>query len=226
MGRAVLRELQGVLAGLPQLRSLDLSSTIAEAVRFGDVVMSGVQACTALTNLNLSRCKLTAGCDSVRALCGMRAPLLSLTLDGNSHLRTQGVCDILAVPSLCGLTRLSLVRVGIRHKDDETWPWRQMCTHTAMQELRLARNYFGNAGADALAAHVSALGQLRRLDVLGCGIRAAGTLADELWRLPRLQQLAGGEFGLELFQAPAALRARGLELVGSEAFDRCHETRD
>ena len=226
MGRAALRELQGVLAGLPQLCSLDMSRVIASYVRPDDVVMSGVVACTALTKLDLANCKLEAGCDSVRALCGMRAPLLSLTLAENYFLRTASVCKVLALPSLRGLTRLSLLGAGIRLKDDDTELWRQLCTLTALQELRLAHNYLCSAGADAFAVHVSALGQLRRLDISHCSIAAADTLADRLWKLPRLRQLSGNQNGRELFEVPDALLARGFELVDTTAFDRCSESRD
>ena len=172
--------------------------------------MIGMVACTALTALDLSGCKIMTECASVRALaqraCGMRARLLSLALDGNHALRTQGVCDVLAVPSLRGLTRLSLVSVVIQPADDDSWPWQQLCTLTALQELRLADNFFGKAGANECAKHLSELVQLRRLDISACGIIVAGTIADELCRLPQLQQLACRQFGRKLFEVPAAFR--------------------
>ena len=101
------------------------------------------------------------------------------------------------------------------------WPWRQVCALTALQTLWLRCNSFRDEGAAALAAEVPVLAQLQHLDVACCGLTVAGALAQALWRLPRLQQLACEQFTMmertrrmtEPFEVPAYARAPGLELV-------------
>ena len=212
MGRAGMRAVGGVLGSLSRLCTLDLSCAVSVGKH---VNMTGVPlaACTALTKLDLTRCSLSAGCNSVRELRGMQARLLSLTLEGNCSLGTSGVCDILSVPSLLGLTRLSLASVGMQLGG--VWPWRQLCALTMLRDLRLSRNRLEDAGASALAPCVPALVQLRCFGISDCGLTVAGALARALWRLPLLQQLACEQAMpmVEPFEVPADARARGLELV-------------
>ena len=209
MGRAGVRALGGALAGLPSLCSLDLFCTVKAGPQPDDPDFTGVAACTALTKPNLTRCWLSA-----RSLCAVRARLLSLTLNGNFSLHTAGVCSVLAAPSLPGLTRLSLANVGMHAEG--VWPWRQLCALTKLQDLNLMYNQIGDAGASALALCVSAIVQLRRLDISNCGLTVPGPLAHALWRLPRLRQLACKQWAppmVQPFEMPADARARGRELV-------------
>ena len=187
MGRTGMRAVGGVLGSLSRLCSLDLSCAVSVGKH---VNMTGVPlaACTALTKLDLTRCRLRAGCNSVHELCGMQARLLSLTLAGNYSLGSDAVRVILAVPSLLGLTRLSLVSVGMQLAG--AWPWRQLCALTMLRDLLLTGNRLEDACASALAPCVPTLVQLRRFDISECGLTVAGALARALWRLPRLQQLA------------------------------------
>ena len=187
MARAGMHALGRALAGLPDLCSLDLGRTVCFLRDPQDLVMSGVAACTALTKLNLSGCELMAGCNSVRELRGLRACLHDLTLNYNTRLGSNSARDTLVAPTLRSLTRLSLADVDIRVCP---WPWQEVCVLTVLQELRLDCNAFCNAGAAALAAHVAALAQLRRLDISECGLTVASALAHALWRLLRLQELA------------------------------------
>ena len=213
VGDAGMHALRGTLAGLPRLCALDLTCLVKTDTQPADRVMTGVPACTALTKLDLTACRLEAGCGGVRALCGMRTPLLSLTLDANLTLGTAGVCNILAVSSLTCLTRVGLSDVGF--SSTGPWPWLQLCALTRLQELLLRGNHLSDAGTSALAPHIVALAQLRRLDISDCGLTAAGALAHALWRLPRLQQLACEQSRpmAAPFELSADARARGLELV-------------
>ena len=215
MGRVGMRALGGALAGLPQLYSLDLSNTVRVDVRHDDDVMSGVAACTALTELDLSCCRLAGRYASVRALCSMQARLRSLSMDHNRALCTAGVCKILAMPSLLRLTRLGLANVGICMQPGNAWPWPQLCKLTALQKLCLRSNDIGDAGAATFATGVSALAHLQQLDIAYCGLTSAGTLARALWRLPRLQQLGCKQEDpmKEPFKVPADAIAPGLKLV-------------
>lgn len=207
--------LAGALAGPPRLCSLELS--LLECMDEGceETLLLGVAACTALTKLCVSYFELVAGSASVRAQGSIQARLRSLALDEIAGLSTESLSDILSVPSLLGLTSLSLSGVSLR--SDEPWPWRPLCALTALQELRLSISHLRDAGAEALAPHVCALAQLRRLDVSWCGLTVGGSLAQALWRLrmPQLQQLACKQVpGLvETFEMPADARSRGLELV-------------
>ena len=207
-----MRALGSELAGLPRLCSLDLRRTASWRVSPHDVTVSVVAACIALTKLNLSECKLAAGRDSVRTLCSIHARLLDLTLSENRQLGSDGVGDILAAPLLLGLTRLSLVHVGIKAGP---WPWRQLCGLTALQDLLLHGNEFGDAGAGALASHVAALVQLQRLDISCCNLTISGALGRVLCRLPRLVTLTCGQWEpmLEPFEVPTGVRANGFEMV-------------
>ena len=92
-----------------------------------------------------------------------------------------------------------------------------MCALTALQVLLLPHNPLSDAGSAALALHIAALAQLRRLDISFCGLTIAGELARALWRLPRLQQLACEQSSpmVAPYELPADARARGLVLVGS-----------
>ena len=71
---AGMHTLRGTLAGLSRLCALDLSCMARKLMESADRVMACVPACTALTKLELTACRLAAGCDGVRELCGMRVP--------------------------------------------------------------------------------------------------------------------------------------------------------
>ena len=216
LGRSGMQGLGATLAVLPHLRSLDLHGT-ASSAHVADPMLTGVAGCTALTKLDLSCCGLSAKVDIARALRGVR--LHSLTLDQNYALGIADVRNVLAVPALLGLTCLSLTEISLHpggaHGHRALWPWRHVCALTALQELELGGSNFRDEGSAALALYVCALVQLRRLDIACCGLTVAGALAQQLWQLPRLQQLACRQLLSmeEPFVVAAAAHAPGNEIV-------------
>ena len=218
MHGAGMRAVWDALAGMPQLCSLDLDGTAAPQAE----VTTGLAACAALTMLDLTNCLLDEGCcDCVRALCATHARLLSLSLDDNFSLGADDLCSVVSVPSLLGLTRLSLADVGLTLHHCGTQPWRQLCALTALQELWVPGNDFGDAGANALAPYISSLVQLRSLDISHCELTTSGALGAALWRLPRLLELTCDQ-GCEMsepFTVPVELYARGVKLVPSVYYE-------
>ena len=101
-----------------------------------------------------------------------------LNAESDPDLGIVGVYGILTAPPLIALTRSRMRHVGV----DTGGPvlCRQMCTLIALQDLRLGASRFGDAGAEALAAHMPALAQLRALYISGCGPTVAGTVAHAL----------------------------------------------
>ena len=214
MSQIGLPAVWGALAGMPQLGSLDVGCTAGTEPQAAMRLMRGLAECAALTMLDLSDCLLEEGCYCVRALCNSCTQLLSLALDDNFGLGANGVCNIVSVPSLLGLTRLSLAYVGLTwHAHHDAQPWRPLCALTALQELRLQGDELGDAGASELAAYLSSLVRLRSLDISHCELTTSGALGAALWRLPRLLQLACCQARemTEPFSVPADAHARGLK---------------
>ena len=216
MSQAGATALGHALAGLPGLRRLDLSSTACMPYVAADG--HGLLECASLVSLDLSWCWVKGTGKSVRQLFQTRARLRRLSLDFNPSLGPEGVQRILLAPALRGLTRLSLAAVGVsksRHAAANNWPWERLCALTALQELRLQSNHFGDAGARALAPHVGRLAHLCALDISFCGISTADELARALFALPRLTWLAceQPDAMAKPFKVPAGVRARGFVLV-------------
>ena len=81
-------ELGTVLAGLPQLRVIDLYKCYGACPdtyeHFAPEVAQGLAACASLVTLKLSDCGVRGRSSSLRHLCRARASLQSLTLDEKS----------------------------------------------------------------------------------------------------------------------------------------------
>ena len=214
------KSLGSVLPGMPELRTLDLSCT--GCMRW-DTISDGLQLveCTGLTGLDLSGCGLGIHSGTCRALSGSRASLQTLLLDFNGGIGCVGAKELLAASMCLGLTCLSLARCGLQLPRDGgqvSWPWPELCTLTNLQVLLLQRNALGDNGAASLAAHIGALAQLRSLNIAACGITAAGALASEVFRLPRLERLSCGQQGpmTDPFVVPPEAKSRGVELVSAD----------
>ena len=151
----------------------------------------GLASCTALLVLDLSFNGHDDASGCARTIRTMRARLHSLELSRNP-LGGEAISAILLAPALCGLTRLSLRSVGIWKL---TWPWQQLRGLTALRELLLGGNNYGNEGADALADHIGALAELQALDITFCGITVRGALVQDLYQLPQLRRLACEQLG-------------------------------
>lgn len=189
---AALRATLTRLAALGRLRSLDLARTGVLSER--NVAAVGIAACTTLTALNLHGCELCVTEDP--ALCSMHAPLQQLSLRYNVDLDALGAGALLSVPGCSGLTKLVLKSTGIAQPKGG-WPWEQLCKLTALHELDLSSNEFGDDGAAALAPRITSLVQLQCLDIAECCMTCAGPLVRAVCSLPRLQQLACRQRGCE-----------------------------
>ena len=204
-----------ILRSMSFLTCVDLRGT--SALQGSHAVAVGLAACPHLTELDLSRCGVgshSAGAKELRHMCATR--MQKLALEGNRELNCAGAAAILAAPGLYSLTFLNLSDAGLRYIGSAgTWPWRQVCALTALRELWMHDNVIGDGGAAALAPHISALEQLRRLSISAWGIYDARVLADELFSLPRLKVLACEQrsFMLAPFRLTDQARARGLKLV-------------
>ena len=137
----------------------------------------------------------------------------------NAQLGSSGVRGLVDAPMLRRVTLLHLAEVGLDAPDivlQRVWPWESLCALTALRELRLRGNRFGDRGAAALARHIGALVQLRALNVAGCNIFRAVALQRAVLRLPRLKRLArdNGSFWESPFVTSAEAKKRGITLVG------------
>ena len=212
--------LESALPSMTRLRSLGLSSTAA--MLKSDAVADGLAACIALDEVDLSRCNVGESLsDTVGTLCGMRAQLRSLVLDGNRELTCSDLKDLLAAPALARLTRLGLSDGSIYPSLVEgapEWPWQQLCALSALRHLSLQDNWIFSDGAVSLAQHIGALVHLEALNIAACSITRAGALAREVFKLPKLKRLACEQVDCamsEPFVVPAEAAMRGVELVGS-----------
>ena len=211
--------LGALLPSMTRLRALDLSCTAA--MGYSDAVAEGIAACSALDELDVSRCNICEVLSgTLSTLCSMRAQLHGLSLDGNDAMRSAGLKQLLAAPALAALTRLGLSDgcIDTREVDGRSeWPWRQLCGLTALRHLSLQLNDLCDDGANSLAQHIGALAQLEALNIADCMISCAGVLSREVVKLPRLKRLAceqGNCAGSEPFVAPAEAVKRGIEVVG------------
>ena len=157
-------------------------------------------------------------------------PLSSLTLRANSFDR-DGLAAVLAAPAARSLTRMCLAAVRLAVGDTASarvaaWPWEQLCALTALQELDLQACWLGEAGAAALANHITALTQLRALNIALCGISAADGLAKALFSLPRLQKLASEQIDhpIERLSSIAELQPDGALVEARSGHNGRHVT--
>ena len=120
--------------------------------------------------------------------------------------------------ALLGLTYLNLafVKIGVRAAESE-WPWRRLCALTALRQLHMRDTSIRDVGADALALRISALAELRALDISDCEITSMGALGREIFRLPCLEllectQYVRGWGTCTPFVVSAEAKARGIRV--------------
>ena len=184
------RGMRTVLASMRDLHALQICGGFAR--QWGcTLVGANIAACAALTKLDLESCGMRFQQPAARALLIISAPLRWLSLSG-CRLGNAYVAELLANPAMRSLTHLDLKRVRLEgaHFMALSLPWVELCALKELQTLDLSDNHICDTGADTLVDRISALTQLRALDLTRCGMYKCDALAYAVCSLPSLTRLA------------------------------------